>query len=225
MGETFLKTCSICKDDKLLNQFYSQEKHSNKRGNYLYYQPYCKDCASMKSQKWLNNNADSKKESSLKYYKSEKGKKNYLRKTHRQKENGYSYFREYQKKNLEKFRNYNQKRRATERELICNFSQEDWKACLKFFNYCCSYCGMSQSDCQNKFKVGLQQEHVIPVTSGGDYTNNNIIPACKSCNSSKNDKEILGWYRQKDFYSLERERRVFFYLSQFDDRNRGELIG
>jgi 5-methylcytosine-specific restriction endonuclease McrA len=40
----------------------------------------------------------------------------------------------------------------------------------------CSYCGQ---------KKPLTMDHVIPLVSGGKHDISNIVPACKSCNSSK----------------------------------------
>lgn len=36
-------------------------------------------------------------------------------------------------------------------------------------------------------------DHVIPVSKGGDTTPLNIVPACKSCNSSKRDRDVWVW--------------------------------
>lgn len=48
-------------------------------------------------------------------------------------------------------------------------------------------------------------EHVIPVSRGGKHVCENIVAACGSCNSSKNDKLIYEWRPWVDIplYGLE----------------------
>lgn len=45
----------------------------------------------------------------------------------------------------------------------------------------CSYCGA----------VATSLDHVTPIANGGATTEDNLVPACKSCNSSKKDRSIL----------------------------------
>ena len=51
-------------------------------------------------------------------------------------------------------------------------------------NHKCAYCD---------FTGVLQMEHVIPLTRGGKHIRENIIGACLSCNSSKNNKLVSEW--------------------------------
>lgn len=81
---------------------------------------------------------------------------------------------------LEAIRFYLQRRRAKQKGLTANFTQRDWREAKRFFNNRCAYCGR---------EAELHQEHFIPVSKGGGYTKNNIVPACKSCNSRKGNIE------------------------------------
>nr|WP_239115333.1 HNH endonuclease [Streptomyces sp. SID8499] len=36
-------------------------------------------------------------------------------------------------------------------------------------------------------------DHVIPLSRGGQHAEGNLVPACKSCNSSKGDKLLIEW--------------------------------
>ena len=103
---------------------------------------------------------------------------------------------------LKKFRE--QKRRSIKKELDSNFSIKQWDMCKNYFNNLCCYCGDKHS---------LTQEHFIPVSKNGEYTKNNIIPACKRCNSSKMDKDFFIWYPKQKFYSKEREQKILKYLN------------
>ena len=53
----------------------------------------------------------------------------------------------------------------------------------------CAYCGAS--DC------ALQKDCVLPISRGGRYTLDNVVPACGSCNASKCNAEVTGWMRRK----------------------------
>lgn len=215
--------CKTCKKIKEIDEFYSQKKHSKVRGEYIYYNPECKECASERSMRWTGDNKERAREIDNRYYKSKKGKENKARKSEsRKSENGKLYFKNYQKNNLDKFTVYNQKRRSMKNQLETNFTVEDWNNCLKHFNYCCAYCGMSETENVDKFNQKLEQEHVIPVTKGGGYTVDNIIPSCRSCNASKYNNDVLEWYEIQDFFSESKRDEIFFYLDKFREEG-GEL--
>ncbi|MGA5131020.1 HNH endonuclease [Streptomyces blastmyceticus] len=49
----------------------------------------------------------------------------------------------------------------------------------------CAYCGeKSQS---------LHQEHIIPISRGGDDSIGNLVPACPDCNLAKGDRTLMEW--------------------------------
>lgn len=53
----------------------------------------------------------------------------------------------------------------------------------------CAYCGAKDAD--------LQKDCVQPISRGGRYTLDNVVPACRSCNASKCNAEVTGWLRRK----------------------------
>ena len=97
-----------------------------------------------------------------------------------------------------------QRRIAKMRNLPYDFTTEQWLTCLLHFDNTCAYCGADD--------VLLCQDHVVPVTADGGYTVSNILPACTSCNTSKNDSDFLIWFRSRSFYSVEREQQIKQYL-------------
>ncbi|MDH5159833.1 HNH endonuclease signature motif containing protein [Heyndrickxia oleronia] len=98
----------------------------------------------------------------------------------------------------------NQKRRARLANVIDSYTAEQWEFCKRYFNYRCAYCG----------KYGkLTQDHVKPLSKGGNNTVDNIVPACRSCNCAKHDNELTFWYRNRPFYSPERESKIIEYLT------------
>lgn len=121
----------------------------------------------------------------------------------------------YIKNNPTKAKMYIQKRRAMKRKLPATLTVEQWENIKKYFNNRCAYCGK---------ELTLQQEHFIPLTKGGEYTINNIIPACKICNSSKNNKDFLEWYPKYKYYSKKREKFILKYLGYKDKEQQLTLI-
>lgn len=69
-----------------------------------------------------------------------------------------------------------------------DLSVEQWIALKEAWSGC-AYCGI----------VGkpLQRDCVLPLSRGGRYTLDNIVPACGSCNTSKCNDEVTGWLRRK----------------------------
>jgi 5-methylcytosine-specific restriction endonuclease McrA len=53
----------------------------------------------------------------------------------------------------------------------------------------CAYCGADGS--------ALQKDCVLPISRGGRYTLENVVPACRSCNASKSNEEVTSWMRRR----------------------------
>lgn len=100
-----------------------------------------------------------------------------------------------------------QRRRAREKRTIATLTLKQWESCLDHFNHKCAYCGSEGN---------LQQEHFVPVSKGGEYTITNIIPACENCNYNKRDKDFFTWYKERNYYCLERKRKILKYLGYED---------
>jgi 5-methylcytosine-specific restriction endonuclease McrA len=69
-----------------------------------------------------------------------------------------------------------------------DLSDEQWTA-LKEAWAGCAYCGETSQP--------LQRDCVLALSRGGRYTLENIVPACRSCNTSKCNDEVTGWLRRK----------------------------
>ncbi|WP_380048548.1 HNH endonuclease [Kribbella deserti] len=68
----------------------------------------------------------------------------------------------------------------------------------------CAYCGNPDE--------ALQRDCVLPISRGGRYTLENVVPACRSCNTSKCNDEVTAWLRRK------RLDEKAFLLRQFQVR-------
>lgn len=98
-----------------------------------------------------------------------------------------------------------QSRRARKASLRADFTSEDWQLCLEWFADSCAYCGTGGE---------MTQDHVIPVSSGGGYVVENIIPACGSCNSRKHAAALGEWFPRQPFFSEDRMAMILTYLSR-----------
>jgi 5-methylcytosine-specific restriction endonuclease McrA len=65
------------------------------------------------------------------------------------------------------------------------FTIEEWDDRLIEYNHCCAYCYKPFSADE------LTIDHMIPLSRGGTNTIDNLVPACRSCNSRKWTKTPL----------------------------------
>jgi len=94
-----------------------------------------------------------------------------------------------------------QKRRGEERP---EFTHQEWKECVIFFAGECAYCGGTPRKGQR-----LTRDHLDPVSKGGATTQDNIVPACMTCNCSKGAEDFKDWFMKQSFFSQERMNRIF----------------
>jgi len=122
------------------------------------------------------------------------------------KEKRQAYAREYLQTDRGKMvsRMGSQRRRTKKKSLPATLTDEQWDKCCDYFDHSCAYCGKKTSE--------LAQEHFVPLDDGGEYSRDNIITACKRCNSSKNNKSFFDWYPRQKFYSKGREKDILKYL-------------
>ena len=69
-----------------------------------------------------------------------------------------------------------------------DLTPQQWAALQEIWGGC-AYCGAGDAD--------LQKDCVQPISRGGRYTLDNVVPACRSCNASKCNAEVTGWLRRK----------------------------
>lgn len=107
------------------------------------------------------------------------------------------------------FRKLNENKRRTSKKKALSFlTQKQWTNIVDKFNNSCAYCGVEN--------YSLTIDHFIPISSGGELTISNIIPCCRSCNSSKNKYNFFEWYPKQEFYSKQREDKILKHLNYKD---------
>ena len=85
---------------------------------------------------------------------------------------------------------------------------QDWQRACEAFDFSCAYCGAGTK---------LTMEHIVPVAKGGRTIKSNIIPACQSCNSSKQDKDMIEWYTAQPFYNKSRLEKIIKFTKKGGD--------
>ncbi len=87
-------------------------------------------------------------------------------------------------RNRERLRIAEHRRRAQATLVEATLTEDEWHEILAEFGFACAYCGDGGP---------LEQDHVVPLSRGGPYTRENIVPACQPCNASKSNKLLQEW--------------------------------
>ena len=114
--------------------------------------------------------------------------------------------KQWREDNRELCNKYNHKRRALKAQNGGEYTLEQWQECLEFFDYKCAYSGKPI----NKSNVNV--EHIIPISKGGTSNITNIVPALDSVNKSKNNKDMLSWYKEQPYFSEERLNKILDWI-------------
>lgn len=183
------KICSKCKQELSIECF---SKHKKSKDGY---RSYCKECAKVYQQKWYTENRSEENERRRKKYDPKTEHERYLLRE----ANVKTTKKEWRKANPEKVAAQSARRRAAGRATKNDLNSHQWADIKARFNYSCAYCGA---------KLPLEIDHVIPVSKGGGTTVNNVVPACRSCNASKGNREVYKWFRSQPFYTISKEENI-----------------
>ena len=225
------KKCSKCGEEKPLNNQFFAKSSRSKSG----YASWCKSCTrvyyeenrnrlldySIKYGKenrnlrraWEQKNAEKiyrrrvANRDNVEHLKKQREYKNtdrfllYLSLT---KEKRDAYKLDWYRSNKGKYIVYANRRRTAKEALPATLTTDQWKTINKVFDNKCAYCGKEGE---------LDQDHFVALSSGGEYTHNNIVPACKSCNRRKHNSDFFEWYPKQKFYSKKREQKILKFLN------------
>ena len=155
-------------------QYRINHKEHKKEWSKQYYQDNKEKIKEYKKQ-WCLNNSEHKKEYDKQYR---------LDHSEHRKQYGKQYFQTPEGKASNQ--RGKSKRRANEANIINTLTAEEWIEILKEYKFKCAYCG-------KKFTLFDREtrDHVIPISKGGNNTKENIVPACRSCNTKKYNKILL----------------------------------
>ena len=108
----------------------------------------------------------------------EKARARNLRHTHENPRTSTARNLQWRHDNPEKSRANNKRKRARRAHAAINdFTAEQWLEMLATYGYRCAYCRRKMQR--------LTQDHITPLSKGGNHTKSNIVPACRSCNDKK----------------------------------------
>ena len=72
------------------------------------------------------------------------------------------------------------------------------------WNHKCAYCK----------EEATSLDHIIPRFKSGSSNRNNLIPACRRCNSNKASMRMEDWYQQQEFFDGIQMDRIKCWMSQ-----------
>lgn len=203
-GEEY-KLCLDCNEFHPMNAEWFHKNKSSLDG----FNPYCKEKARERSLKrYLTVKEDDdlrRKEfywANREHY--QERQKEYDNKRKNEKK---EYLKDWQKVNREKLYEYTKNRNEHKKHEI---SDQEWEFCKHYFDNSCSYCGLHVDIHLDLHYQDLHREHAID-TGANDISN--CIPACKSCNASKRNKDYDEWYTENnEKFNIERLNKIIKWL-------------
>lgn len=232
MNERKRKVCGTCKSKLIATtEFYYRD--SNKKDGL---RTNCIDCCKkykrdnrekltkQQREARMRNHEQYLESARKRYWKNreknlEWNKKNYYKHIDRRKAYNKKFYREnserikehvkrWAKENPKKVLAQSHLKRARKMRAIGKYSEEEFFSLCDEFNWKCCYCDKELS------KDTATVDHAIPISKGGSNFIENILPACRSCNSSKNNKDLYEWFKGNDFYDIERDKRITNHTSK-----------
>ncbi|MCM3387288.1 HNH endonuclease [Ureibacillus chungkukjangi] len=211
-----MKICSVCNKEKLLSEYYSQNKKKADGTPYIYYNPKCKECTIKATRESQEKHIDHLVEYRKNRYSDKKDY--YIEKANtRNRENkdeNREYLRKWQQSNKDKVKGYNENRAMHKKHKIF---KKEWEACKEYFDYKCAYCDLPIEEHFKMWKGELKQTdfHKEHVDHEGANDLSNCVPACQSCNSSKHTSSLEEWYSEdNEIYSIENLERILKWLNE-----------
>jgi len=199
------KRCTRCKKELPFDQF---TKDKSRRDGL---QCHCKKCINeykkeyrkrpeRKAIRQTEKYKEYHKEYLKEYRKGDKWieKRNTYRKTYLQSEKGKEWIKAYyqsEKCRFSSIQNHTNRHRLIENS-INDLTLEQWESIKKSFGYRCAYCQVEFTQ-----DNPATQDHIIPLSRGGHHTADNIVPACRSCNSKKKAKLLPSKTHKIDIFS------------------------
>lgn len=139
-------------------------------------QVVCIDCQNKAREKWRSDNPNYQKQYAKTYKRKPTEKR--LKSTRVTKA-------AWRKANPDKWKEQKARRRAKFKG--SGVPAEEWEKLVAQYAGKCAYCPADWDTV----------DHVIPVSRGGGHCVENVVPACRRCNSSKGNKLLSEWHREE----------------------------
>ena len=195
MTET-TKRCSKCSEKKPLSEFLVDKRSRDSHGS------WCKRCDCARSKKWRTEHKEHCRARSRAYYARHHTSHSYDAQAR-------EYARKYKQEHAAELRQAEKKWREEhpeqyrETNRVCSARRYarklgakgshtvgQWLAVLARYGSRCIACGATED---------IQQDHVVPLTSGGSDYINNIQPLCRRCNILKKGRYVD--YRPESYWA------------------------
>jgi len=72
------------------------------------------------------------------------------------------------------------------------------------WSHCCAYCS----------EEATTLDHIIPRFKSGSSNRNNLVPACRRCNTAKASSKMEDWYQKQSFFEQKRMDEIKKWMSQ-----------
>ena len=72
------------------------------------------------------------------------------------------------------------------------------------WDYKCGYCG----------DEATSLDHIIPRFKSGSSNRNNLVPACRRCNTAKASTKMEEWYQQQEFFTQAKMDSIKSWMNQ-----------
>lgn len=171
-------------------------------------QSICKGCAKEQARQYHIEYPDKTKEQHRRSYTAHRDEVNthrrevYTKNTAKESARNHRYYRAHCEEAKKRKRQYHHahpeiakvsrhKRHARRLALPSTFTNSDWEFALTYFHGVCAYCGSGPGLFDRNW--ALHQDHFIPLSRGGGYSVDNILPACQECNLLKHNQEPEKW--------------------------------
>jgi len=189
--------------------------HKNKSNSQDGLNTWCKRCNITKTSNNRLDNIDKRKEyDKINHIKNQDKRNNTGRKWRKENPERQSYLcRQYFiNASPEQFKKYRDDRKHKNHKI----SNSEWENCKKYFSHRCAYCGLAIEEhyITRKGITKLGDFHKEHVDHFGKGNLQNCVPSCRSCNSSKWEYNMEEWYKQKDFFSLNRLNKIYQWINK-----------
>ena len=167
----------------------------------------CKECKKI----YTDKNKQHKKENWNDYYKRNKYKitkrKKIWYENNKNKESYKIKRKEYRDNNPHVQLNSNSKRRLREESQGRGITKEQWYEMMIFFDFKCAYSREYLGNENNKNKRTI--DHIVALDNNGGNEIWNCVPMARRYNTSKHTKNMLEWYLEQPFFSIERLTKIY----------------
>ena len=225
-----IKVCSKCNKILVANKI---NFYKNKIGKYGLH-PQCKECFKKYHKEYYQDNKEeiekhyeNNKEKKLEYQKeyNKKHREERLEYNKKHREERLKYNKEWRKNNSE----YDKKRQKQWRENNPNkifnncakrrqrlenqgngITKEQWLEMMNFFEWRCAYSGRYLGNKENKSIRSI--DHIVPLVQGGLNEIWNCVPMYNNYNKSKNTTDMLEWYQQQEYFSIDRLEKIYEWI-------------